>query len=147
MKGSRNHGVFFSTFSAFLGRRLGVVLGSVFLCCLAAASLPAQEIFVTLDPAATKVDFALGATLHTVHGTFKLEDAQLHFDPATGKVSGSVTLDATSASTDNGSRDGKMHAEVLESAKFPEIVFAPADVKGTILLQGTSEVEISNRAV
>lgn len=133
--------MFSSAPSASLRWAFAVLLGLLFLA--AAPPLRAQEISVTLDPSATKIDFTLGATLHTVHGTFKLKDGQLRFDPATGKVSGSVILDATSANTDNSSRDKKMHAEVLESAKFPEIVFAPADVKGTILPQGVSEVEIS----
>lgn len=118
-----------------------VFLGLLFL--VAAPSLGAQEISVTLDPAATKIDFTLGATLHTVHGRFKLKDGQLRFDPATGKVSGSVILDATNASTDNSSRDKKMHAEVLESAKFPEIVFTPNQVKGSIAPQGSSQLDVS----
>ena len=138
---AKNYSVSFSAPSASLRCAFAVFLGFVFLA--AAPSPRAQEISVTLDPAATKIDFTLGATLHTVHGTLKLKDGRLHFDPATGKVSGAVILDATSANTDNTSRDRKMHAEVLESAKFPAIVFTPADVKGTILPQGTSEVEIS----
>ncbi|HTZ99989.1 MAG TPA: YceI family protein [Candidatus Aquilonibacter sp.] len=107
-------------------------------CVLALASAAfspasrAQDVVVTLDPAATKVEFTLGATLHTVHGTFQLESGQLRFDPATGKCGGSVILDATSGNTDNASRDKKMHGEILESAKFPQIVFTPIHVTGPI---------------
>ncbi|MGD0957682.1 MAG: YceI family protein [Candidatus Acidiferrales bacterium] len=108
-----------------------------------APSLCAQEISVTLDPAATKIGFTLSATLHMVHGTFKLKSGQIHLDPATGKVSGSVIVDAASANTDNSSRDRKMHAEVLESAKFPEITFTPSHVKGSIAQQGTSQLEVA----
>jgi len=92
----------------------------------------AQETVVKLDPAATKIEFTLGATLHTVHGTFHLKSGEIRFDPATGKASGLVIADATSGNTDNSSRDKKMHAEILESAKYPEIVFTPTQVTGSL---------------
>jgi polyisoprenoid-binding protein YceI len=92
--------------------------------------LRAQDVVVDFDPATTKVDFTLGATLHTVHGLFKLKSGEVHFDPATGKAGGVVILDATSGNTDNSSRDKKMHGEILESAKFPEITFSPTQISG-----------------
>jgi polyisoprenoid-binding protein YceI len=98
---------------------------------------------VTLDPAATKITFTLGATMHTVHGTFKLKSGKIEFDPATGKGSGAIIIDATSGDTDNSSRDTKMHQEVLESAKFPEIIFTPAEVKGSVAAHAASQVEVS----
>jgi polyisoprenoid-binding protein YceI len=138
---AKNYNASFSALSASL-RWIVVVLSAVpFL--FAAPALRAQETVLRLDPTATKIDFTLAATLHTVHGTFKLKSGEIHFDPATGKVTGSVIVDATSGNTDNASRDKKMHADVLESAQFPEIVFTPAEVEGTILPQGTSEVEVS----
>ncbi|MGA3293372.1 MAG: YceI family protein [Candidatus Acidiferrales bacterium] len=118
------------------------------VCTLALApALRAQEAVVTLDPAATKIDFTLGATLHTVHGTFKLKSGEIRFDPATGKASGAVIVDATSGYTDNSSRDKKMHAEILESAKFPEILFMPNHVSGPLgdLLfgKGTAQLQVA----
>lgn len=124
----------------------------VALCaCVFAPALRAQETLVRFDPAQTKIEFTLGATLHTVHGSFKLKSGEIRFDPATGKASGALIVDATSAETGNSGRDRKMHREILESAKFPEIVFLPSQVKGpadlkTISegrLQGASQVEIS----
>jgi len=94
------------------------------------AALHAQDIVVNFDPATTQVDFTLGATLHTVHGMFKLKSGQIHFDPATGKAGGLIILDATSGNTDNSSRDQKMHREILESAQFPEIAFSATQVMG-----------------
>jgi polyisoprenoid-binding protein YceI len=113
--------------------------------------LRAQETVVSLDPAQTKINFTLGATLHTVHGTFKLKSGEIRFDPSSGKASGALIVDATSAETGNNGRDRKMHREILESAKFPEIVFLPNQVKGTVdlksiaegRLQGASQVEVS----
>jgi polyisoprenoid-binding protein YceI len=106
-------------------------------------ALRAQDSIITLDPSTTKIEFTLTATLHTVHGTFKLKSGQIHWDPATGHVSGAVIVDATSGDTDNTSRDKNMHADVLESAKFPEITFTPAQIKGAIPKEGTSQLEVS----
>ena len=100
------------------------------LAFVVAPALRAQNVVVNFDPATTQVDFTLAATLHTVHGVFKLKSGQIHFDPATGKAGGAVILDAPSANTDNTSRDQKMHDEILESAKFPEIAFTPTQVTG-----------------
>lgn len=93
----------------------------------------AQDVVVSFDPATTQVTFTLAATLHTVHGTFKLKSGQIHFDAATGKAGGAIALDATSGNTDNTSRDKKMHAEILESAKFPEITFSPTQITGPVV--------------
>ena len=96
-----------------------------------------------LDPTATTIDFTLAATMHTVHGAFKLKSGQIRFDPSTGSASGSIVVDATSADTANSSRDKKMHGEILESGRFPEIVFTPTGVKGSLAEQGTSQVAVS----
>jgi polyisoprenoid-binding protein YceI len=103
----------------------------------------AQETVVRLDPAQTKVEFSVGSTLHTVHGTFKLKSGEVRFDPATGKASGAIVVAATSGDTASDGRDKKMHGKVLESEKFPEIVFTPNQVRGKIAPQGSSEVEVS----
>ena len=52
-------------------------------------------------------------------------------------------VDATSGNSGNDGRDSKMHREVLESQKYPEIVFTPAQVKGTLNAQGPSQLEVS----
>jgi polyisoprenoid-binding protein YceI len=98
---------------------------------------------VNFDPAATKIEFTLAATMHTVRGTFRLKSGHILFDPKTGNASGTVIIDARSANTDNTSRDQKMHAEILESAKFPEIAFTPTGEQGSIAQLGTSRVAIS----
>jgi polyisoprenoid-binding protein YceI len=105
--------------------------------------LHAQESVVNLDPAQTHVEFALDSTLHTVHGTFKLKAGQIRFDPATGEASGEIVVDATSGESGNEGRDKKMHKEILESHKFPEVTFKPIRVKGSIAPQGPSQVEVS----
>ena len=92
----------------------------------------AQETVLHLDPAQTQVQFTLGATLHTVHGSFKLKRGTVNYDLATGKCSGEIVIDAQSGNTENESRDKKMHKTVLESGRVPEIVFIPDHVEGTL---------------
>ncbi len=108
----------------------------------ACASLPAQPTAIELDPAQTRIDFTLSATLHTVHGTFRLKRGTIRFDPATGKASGEVVVDATSGNSGNGSRDSKMHQSVLESGRYPEIVFRPDAVTGALAGPGPWHVQV-----
>jgi polyisoprenoid-binding protein YceI len=105
--------------------------------------LHAQETVVTLDSAQTRIEFTLGATLHTVHGSFRLKSGEIRFDPGTGKASGKVVVDATSGESGNASRDKKMHREILESEKFAEIVFTPTQVKGALNPAAVSQLEVS----
>ena len=105
----------------------------------------AQEVAVQLDPGQTKIEFTLGSTLHTVEGTFKLKSGTIRLDPSTGKMSGSIIVDATSGQSGNEGRDRKMHREILESGKYPEIVFTPDQVKGTFNPKGPSKLEVSGQ--
>lgn len=129
-------------------RVLGAValLAALYLAAVAPAARAQQSVF-NLDPAQTKIGFTLGATLHTVHGTFRLKSGQIRFDPATGAASGAVIVDATSGESGNDSRDQKMHKEIIESRKYPEIVFTPNRVAGQLTGvtsgQGTSELQVS----
>ncbi len=90
----------------------------------------------------TTVQFTLGATLHTVEGTFAVKRGSVHFDPATGAVSGEIVVDATSGQSGNSGRDTRMHREILESAKFPEIIFRPGRVEGKLETQGASTLQV-----
>lgn len=115
------------------------------LICLV-AFLPAaaccQEMQVQLDPAATQVLWTLGDVLHTVHGTFKLKSGNLAFDPSTGKASGLLIVDALSGESGNSARDGRMHKQILESSRYPEIQFVPDRIQGKVNLQGDSDVQL-----
>ncbi|HUP03429.1 MAG TPA: YceI family protein [Bryobacteraceae bacterium] len=119
-------------------------------CCLAAllaALAPAAPpstaaVLLRVDPDQTKVEFTLGAVLHTVHGSFKFKRGEIRFDPAGGAASGELVLDAVSAETGDSARDKTMHKSVLESARFPEIVFRPDRVEGPVAAQGSSQVKL-----
>lgn len=105
----------------------------------------AQESTVQLDPAQAKIEFSLDGNFHTVHGKFALKSSTVRFDPSSGKISGAIVVDATSGESGNGGRDKKMHRDILESAKFPEIVFTPAQFTGTVAAEGVSKVEVSGK--
>lgn len=128
---------------------MGVTARVLFAAILLAAggvfcgAARAQETEVTFDAASTKVEFTLGATLHSVHGTFQLKRGQVRFDASTGQGSGEIAIDATSGNSGNDDRDKKMHNEILESDKYPEIVFVPSHVRGAVPAQGNAKVEVA----
>ena len=117
-----------------------LLLISVF--ALGAETLLAQEMTVELDPASTRIEFTVAATLHAVHGTFALKSGTVHFNSSTGSASGLVVVDATSGDSGNKDRDHKMHQEVLESQRYPEITFTPTRMSGRVDPQGSSSVQI-----
>jgi polyisoprenoid-binding protein YceI len=89
----------------------------VFLIALA-CSLRAQAVF-NIDASESRAAFTLPDVLHTVH-----------------------VVDAASGESGNGARDKRMHQSILESQKFPEIVFVPSRVRGGVNQSGESKVEI-----
>jgi len=110
----------------------------------ATVPLPAtpQDVTVSLDPAQSKINWTLGSTLHTVHGTFALKRGTLKFDPASGSASGEFVADAASGQSGNDSRDKKMHGEILESGRYTEVTFRPDRVEGKVLAQGACSVQL-----
>jgi polyisoprenoid-binding protein YceI len=109
---------------------------------LSTTALFAQEEAFQLDPSQSQVSWTLGDVLHTVHGTFHLKSGVLRFDPKTGVASGELVVDATSGKSGNDTRDGKMKKDILEAAKFPNIVFAPQHVTGSVAQSGGSQVQL-----
>jgi polyisoprenoid-binding protein YceI len=103
----------------------------------------AQQTQIKLDPAKTRIEWTLGDVLHTVQGTFQLKSGTITFDPRSGEASGQVVVDATSGNSGNGMRDSKMKKDVLESARYPEIVFSPKHVSGYVAGQESSTVQVA----
>lgn len=123
-------------------RALLAIIGVVL--CFGSAANAEQKTF-ELDPAQTKVSFTLGDVLHTVHGTFRLKRGTIHFDDATGLASGELVVDATSGDSGSKARDSKMHKEILESQKFPEIIFTPQRFKGALAASGKSHLVVEGQ--
>ena len=116
-----------------------IVTGIVVLAVTAAT---AQNTALQLDPAQSSVKFTLGDVLHTVHGSFQLKSGGLQFNPSNGAISGQIVVDAKSGESGSGMRDRKMHREILESERYPEITFRPDHVQGTVAPQGKSTVQV-----
>jgi polyisoprenoid-binding protein YceI len=123
-------------------RRRLPALGVVAFLAIAVSSSAAQGVAFQLDPQHTTVSFTLADVLHTVRGTFHLKQGSLRLDPASGKLTGEIVVDAKSGETGSGMRDRKMHREVLESDHYPEITFHPDRVEGTVSLRGKSSVRV-----
>jgi polyisoprenoid-binding protein YceI len=108
------------------------------------AALSAENWNVRIDAKASALDFSVGATMHTVRGKARFEGGELVYDPATGEASGEVVVDARSFDTANSGRDQKMHSTVLESVKFPRVVFKPRRIEGavpgTVKISGTFQI-------
>ncbi len=118
-------------------------MGTTLLLLAASAGfVSAQNTALQLDPAQTSVKFTLGDVLHTVRGTFQLKHGALQFEPASGKISGEIVVDAKSGESGSSMRDRKMHKEVLESERYPEIAFRPDKVEGVVANQGKSSVRV-----
>jgi len=117
----------------------GLLVVAIGLC---AKTLQCQEMTLELDPANTHIEFTVPATLHTVHGTFALKSGTVHFNPSTGPASGLVVVDAASGDSGNTGRDHKMHQQILESQRYPEITFTPTKFSGKVELQGDSTVQL-----
>jgi polyisoprenoid-binding protein YceI len=123
-------------------RRSRFLLVAIALLAIAGIAASTQELVFRLDPQRSAVNFMLGNVLHTVRGTFHLKESSLRLDPASGKVTGEIIVDARSGESGSGMRDRKMHREVLESDRYPEIAFRPDRVDGTVPVQGKSSVRI-----
>src|SRR5271170_7167713 len=117
-------------------------LAVIVFLAVARIAAAAQDVAFTLDPQHTTVNFTLGDVLHTVHGTFHLKQGSLHLDPRSSKLTGEIVVDAKSGDSGSGMRDRKMHREVLESDRYPEIAFRPDHLEGTVSLQGKSSVHV-----
>jgi polyisoprenoid-binding protein YceI len=109
---------------------------------LSTTPVSAAETTLIFDPPKTEIHWILDTLLHTVHGTFQLRSGTVSFDPATGRASGALIVDARSGQSGGSSRDSKMHSSILESAKFADIVFRPDRVEGQIPAQGKGTIRV-----
>lgn len=113
-----------------------------FSLAIAPLAFAQQETF-TVNPDASKVAFALGGSGHHVDGTFHVQSGKIDFDPGARKVSGSVIVAAGSGNSGEPSRDKKMNSDVLDTAHFAEVTFAPNSYQGSIAPSGDSAIQVS----
>jgi polyisoprenoid-binding protein YceI len=101
-----------------------------------------HEIVLAFVPAKTTVKFTLGDVIHTVHGEFDLKRGSIDFNPENGAVGGDIVINAVSGRSGNNTRDRKMHREVLESDRYPEITFRADHLDGKVPTPGTTTVPV-----
>ena len=123
--------------------RLATVLLISQLASPPARSDESTRLAVRLDPAESRLSFTLEATLHTVEGSFRLVSGDCLVDTERRSIEGRLVIDAASGATGNKKRDAKMHAEVLESSRYPAIVFEPSSYSGELALEGSSRLELA----
>jgi polyisoprenoid-binding protein YceI len=113
----------------------------ILILMMLACAARAQALF-HIDPSVSSAAFTLPSSLHTVHGSFKVKRGSIRFDPSTGTASGEIVVDATSGESGDEGRDKRMHQSILESPKFPEIIFVPSHLRGIVNTTGESKVEM-----
>lgn len=110
----------------------------VWLSC--ASGLLAQEegrapLHYKVVSAGSTLRWALPATLHTVHGRVPRFEGSVDVEPAPdGKwaIRGRIVVAAEAMDTGSVRRDRAMREKVLETGKFPEIVFETTRVEADI---------------
>src|SRR5260370_19475538 len=119
-------------------------ISALALVLLAGVSIAAadRQRSLLLEPERTTIHFTLGSVLHTVHGAFRLKHGAVRLDPASGRLTGEIVVDTQSGESGNGTRDRKMHREVLESDGYPDIIFRPDSVEGAVAAEGKSLVQV-----
>ncbi len=119
---------------------------ATFLLLGVPAPMTAQEssgqTVLQLDPDSSKITFTLGATLHTVEGSFNVSRGVIRFDPESGEASGEIVANVASGDTGKKGRDEDMHAKVLESEQYPRAVLTPTRVEGSLPESGSGEVTL-----
>jgi polyisoprenoid-binding protein YceI len=101
-----------------------------------------HQIVLAFESAKTTVKFTLGDVIHTVHGEFDLKRGSINFNPENGAVGGDIVINAVSGRSGNNTRDRKMHREVLESDRYPEITFRADHVDGKVAAPGAATVPV-----
>src|SRR5882762_6282502 len=97
---------------------------------------------LSLDTNRSEVLFTLSDTLHTVRGTFHIQQGDITFDPATGKADGSIVVDALSGKSGNSVRDRRMANDELKAPDYKTVDFAPTRFTGTFNPTGDSTLQV-----
>jgi polyisoprenoid-binding protein YceI len=97
---------------------------------------------IQLDPIKTRINFTLPGAVHTTTGSFKLKHGEIRVDPETGGASGSIIVDAASASSGVAMRDSRMKNDILEVQRYPEISFAPRLAVGRPVPRGDFPMQV-----
>ena len=112
------------------------------LAPLLQAQAAPQAITLHLNPSTTEIHWILNGNMHTVHGTFKLKGGLITYNPATGAAQGEIAVDLATGESGNHSRDSRMQKEILESDKYPQAIFHPVKVTGSVKAGSSQNVTV-----
>ena len=102
------------------------ILVVLLVACNGPAAALAQEVIaLDFDTARSRISFSVEGFPHSVQGTFKMKSGRVRLDMTSGKADGAVVVDATSGISGNDWRDRDMRRDILQSERYPEIIFAP----------------------
>ena len=124
-----------------LSRKIAFQSTILLAAAVLAPNLHAQQ-KLSLDSTHSEIHFTLSDTLHTVHGTFHLQQGDISFDPATGKASGTIVVDALSGQSGNSTRDHRMTEDELKASSYKTITFATTSFTGTFNPTGDSTLQV-----
>src|SRR5262249_39995137 len=99
-----------------------------------AAAQPA-ELHYSIDAAGSELAWELPATLHTVHGKAPELSGRVDAVPAENgewSIQARIVVKAAAMVTGNASRDRNMREKVLETDRYPEIVFEARTVRADL---------------
>ena len=109
---------------------------------LAPAALAQHQTFA-VNADASEVKMTLKTTHELVNGAFHIQSGLVEFDRSAAKISGSVVVLAGSGKTGNGSRDKKMHKEILQVEQHATVSFEPNSYAGVIAPSGDSSIQVT----
>jgi len=122
-------------FAAFV---CALLLGSPLLL----AQTQPRPVVLHFDPAHTQIRWTLDDVLHTVHGVFQLKGGLVSFTPSSGAAEGELLVDLDSGNSGDGARDRRMKKDILETETYPEAIFHPEKVSGTLRPGAAQQVTV-----
>lgn len=105
------------------------------LCAVGVEAQAPETIRYRFDAARSVLRWELPATLHTVRGSAPRFEGTVEADPLPGgghAVRARIVVDAAAMNTGNAKRDRTMREKVLETGRYPEIVFELTTFKGDL---------------
>jgi polyisoprenoid-binding protein YceI len=120
---------------------MGLLIAAV--AALAPVAAYSEELVLTLAPEKTSATFRVSATVLDIDGVLAMGPGQIRFDSATGAASGQITIDLRGTKTGSRLRDWEMHRRVLETERYPLVVFRLDRMLGTLAPSGTSDLVLA----
>lgn len=120
---------------------MGLLIAAV--AALAPVAVCSEELVLTLAPEKTSATFRVRATVFDIDGVLAMGPGQIRFDSATGAASGQITIDLRGTKTGSRLRDWEMHRRVLETERYPLVVFRLDRMLGTLAPSGTSDLVLA----